>query len=838
MFELFETPSSNLTSTSRYNPHNNRGRPKQTGNGVSKRNQQMRDAQRALRARKQQYILNLETSNQELLRENSLLKQQLHASDSSVNLFRSVECSNPSCITRINQLQTTIDELIASSQYSLSAKSTLPQTASNSRLSQQQTVIRETHSPYLDSDSSARSNPLQSNGDNMDIFDDLFSAIMNPLEQIVEHTSSFFDEIWNIGDTDALLSTTQAVSDPVKSAEETFGPLVLEPYKTEVKALPSLGDSTIVERAFNIIVKQSQVTDIQESRILMLRSIRESWRLRSRCNITDKSKIIKIMARLYFKNVNHYAHSRRICAPPNMPKTNIITDFAFAPHRIKAFCSALQAIPSLANMKDELTIFSMTLTGKFDATAFFRFQLHFHTFLEACKTEEEAIECWFAMELLRQPAETEMDELLAGVEASKLMSGRSSGCYDPHNTRGRPKVTNDSENKRIQQMRNAQRTLRARKQEYLLKLETENKKLLQENTSLKIQQQLINGNSDFDIPCLNPQCIAKTLELQAQIDSLSVLYFGTPASTAPKSNSTIETIIMPHGRIEKGAGNPIRSIADSIPFPGCPQVTSTNADIFNDLFSGTVGSNIENISMFDHIWNFGDATEVPVVADSVKSAEEIFGPIVIEPYKSERQALTSIGDTKITDRLFDVAVVSVFYSVIALASTKFSQATDTREAKILNLRLVREQWRLRSRCTKPCDRNEFIKITARLIFKNFRQLEHSQKLCILTPFPNENFVSDFIKFESRRVDAFCHALQAIPSLSNMQDEIKSFAISIQQEPLNIHDFFRLKLQLHTFFGMCKTEKDAIDCFFSVELLRQPTDHDMDELLAGFEAATI
>ncbi|KAJ3120253.1 hypothetical protein HK100_012886 [Physocladia obscura] len=219
--------------------------------------------------------------------------------------------------------------------------------------------------------------------------------------------------------------------------------------------------------------------------------------------------------------------------------------------------------------------------------------------------------------------------------------------YDPHNNRGRPKETDDSKNKRIQQMRNAQRTLRARKQEYLLQLEIKNKELLEENTSLKLELQMSNMNSIFD--CVNPRCVEKVSKLQAQIDRLSASFIGTPTSLTSVNKFSPQV-----------AQNAQESNISVFSNPTGLQTTN----MFDDLFSEILEPVENDPSMFDRIWNFGSATHVatglPDLSPGfIKTAEETFGPLVIEPFKTEVKALSSIGDSKIVDRLFDVNVACV-----------------------------------------------------------------------------------------------------------------------------------------------------------------------------------
>ncbi|KAJ3128346.1 hypothetical protein HK100_009218 [Physocladia obscura] len=349
----------------RYNPRSNRGRRRQVGESTSYRNQQMRDAQRALRARKQQYLLDLEAKNKELQLENIALKQQIQnqLNDSlsipvppTTDTYFSpdIPCLNPRCVAKILEMQTQISKL--NSQISPPV-STVGNPEQVTNLQNEVSLDWLLGNTATDSSASQFEVPHSENNGNGTI----------QLENIVDNTS-FFDRIWNFGGNNSasFLPIQENLS---RSAEECFGPVQIEPYKSMIKALPSIKDSKVVDRAFDLMVAE---------------------------------------------------YGRKQCAPPDFSKTKIESDFiSFAPHRAAAYCEALKKIPSLDASHHEIDALSTVLIGykEFDLEGFFRFQLQSHALLTKCNSEEDAVKFWAAVEHIRHPKDEELDELLAGIEA-------------------------------------------------------------------------------------------------------------------------------------------------------------------------------------------------------------------------------------------------------------------------------------------------------------------------------------------------------------------------------------------------------------------------------------
>ncbi|KAJ3086979.1 hypothetical protein HK100_008514, partial [Physocladia obscura] len=200
----------------------------------------------ALRARKQEYILNLEANNRELLLENTRLKQQQQMSENvtssiscNTNSTLCMPCHNPACIAKMRTLQDQIDILTVSSPNTRSSASTITLSPPTADILVKPSTAEENSSLFSNQGSIEKDGRQLNCETDLNFSDDLFSTIMMPFED----NRFFFDEIWNFGNDISMEKNFENL--PVKSAEEIYGPIVLEPYKTQVKALPSVGNAKI-----------------------------------------------------------------------------------------------------------------------------------------------------------------------------------------------------------------------------------------------------------------------------------------------------------------------------------------------------------------------------------------------------------------------------------------------------------------------------------------------------------------------------------------------------------------------------------------------------------------
>ncbi|KAJ3128353.1 hypothetical protein HK100_009225, partial [Physocladia obscura] len=219
--------ASTETSGSRYNPHSNRGRRKQATDPSGKRQLQMREAQRALRARKQEYILDLEQKVSTLTQENVFLKQQVQILSISVP-STSVPCFNQNCAAQIQALQLEILELQTASFMNNKNFATVPVAVSD-----QMTGTDSEFSGTGSSPSDATQKSVEGINSNA-LKDPVFDSYSNWIDEI-EGTKLKKDKKW-------------------PSGEELYGPVDIEPFITRAKSIQSLKDTRVLDRLFNLFV--------------------------------------------------------------------------------------------------------------------------------------------------------------------------------------------------------------------------------------------------------------------------------------------------------------------------------------------------------------------------------------------------------------------------------------------------------------------------------------------------------------------------------------------------------------------------------------------------------
>ncbi|KAJ3090940.1 hypothetical protein HK100_007311, partial [Physocladia obscura] len=320
-----ETTTPPQTTTSSYDPHSNRGRKQQVGDSENKRTQQMRAAQRALRARKQQYMHNLETKNKELVSEIADLKQQIKHVTSNAN---NGPCFNVNCVAQIQALQIQVFQM----------QTTLD------------TVARATFSNAAAVATAAAGTTINKNNGNT--FEDVLFGTPGTLNYLDDNSLSL-DWIW----ASATGQQRSAPGSPVQNAEEAVGPIQIEPFKSEVKNLTSLKTQKVVDRLFDVALRQSKTTDAPLARYLLIRMLRENLRIQSRVSAAEKRQLLEIIAKFYFKNMRQFEHYRQLCILSNAPATKgsnytTVTDRATESAETAALRKTLRAIPSLANAED------------------------------------------------------------------------------------------------------------------------------------------------------------------------------------------------------------------------------------------------------------------------------------------------------------------------------------------------------------------------------------------------------------------------------------------------------------------------------------------------------
>ncbi|KAJ3128352.1 hypothetical protein HK100_009224 [Physocladia obscura] len=387
------------TSGRRYNPHSNRGRRKQIGDSSSGRNLQMRDAQRALRARKQEYLLSLEKKVSDVTRENVLLKQQLQIL-SLVNPQMSqvaVPCINQNCAAQIQALQLRVLELQAALMIKSDNVTSMPANSSDLMVGSEQSSPTTTM---------CRQQSLETVNSNNYIFVQDFNRAM------VDSPSAWIQEIG---------TNKPATKYKIwQSAEELYGPVDAEPFIARAKLIKSVEDTKFVERIFNLLTKVSKATDTKTAQILHLKIIREQLRINRKFTIVDFVAFVEIMSEYHMKYKLHNIHWREMCAFEG-PKPKIIKAKSELP-RVTNFRNTLKEIPSFSNyhhvIEDMCDLWNSD--NKYGPEELNYMKYLVHSLMIACETAEDHVKFKLAFFLVRQNKCLEMDEVISDLEAISL----------------------------------------------------------------------------------------------------------------------------------------------------------------------------------------------------------------------------------------------------------------------------------------------------------------------------------------------------------------------------------------------------------------------------------
>ncbi|KAJ3199901.1 hypothetical protein HDU82_000067 [Entophlyctis luteolus] len=452
----------------RYNPHSNRGRKKQTGESSSLRAQQMRDAQRALRARKQDYLLDLESKVKVLTSENTQLKLQVQALQNEqrqqqqqqhhhhhqspaaavtlslpshpsldINNFdfslpclpNGMPCFNPTCMSQIETLQLQVLQLQAQLSMVMMPIPPLPSdvgvshVASLSDLGVSPAVGIPAVSDHLHQQQQRQyGDSMESQLQNHSLSIKSSNTPSPFITRTDDYTPSNHSPDWLLDtDNEGDGGTGNGGASGAPSAEDLFGPTVFEPYLARMKALESLRNVKAVDRSFELHVRQFRARDVRTCRSLLLKAIREQMRIHDNCSLADTRACIEIISEFSLVHKQHINHVRELCrSSTGVPKSILNIAIPRNETKVLLFRNRLRGIPSLAAAGDQIDMLCgfWLREGEFTDEEFFHFNHMMISLSSLCETIEDKMRFWMVLDFLRHNnSGSEVDELLAGVEA-------------------------------------------------------------------------------------------------------------------------------------------------------------------------------------------------------------------------------------------------------------------------------------------------------------------------------------------------------------------------------------------------------------------------------------
>ncbi|KAJ3088664.1 hypothetical protein HK100_007979 [Physocladia obscura] len=385
------------TTIKTYEPHTKRGRRKTDAAPASNRQAYMRQQQRSYRQRKQNYIDDLELRcRTQAIEINSLRAKidgvfctnntndkaapadpdlgssrtyseslcsfesdsptppQLPPASNSKTLANcqaaeipmalNPSCTNPNCAAIVLFLQLEVAQL----RIQLSAASAASASAVISGSQQQQYSVM----PMLSMVSSV--------GNIMPSVDSLGSGSLSSMVFPEHNFTTDFD--WNTEleqleqcQQQSTENCLQQTSMLLLTAEEMYGPVDIEDFRTRLKNIPSICQfSSAVDQICFFFVEMTRTTDSKKIRTLLLKLIRISYSLMDLCSICDRIEAIRIITDSPY--VTHSLHIHNMCNIPEntMYSTDAVVEAEW-PWQVKNLKSALKIVVSSETKNSPIT---------------------------------------------------------------------------------------------------------------------------------------------------------------------------------------------------------------------------------------------------------------------------------------------------------------------------------------------------------------------------------------------------------------------------------------------------------------------------------------------------
>ncbi|KAJ3115319.1 hypothetical protein HK100_001375 [Physocladia obscura] len=467
-----------------------------------------------------------------------------------------------------------------------------------------------------------------------------------------------------------------------------------------------------------------------------------------------------------------------------------------------------------------------------------------------------------------------IDERREAAKSGMAKRGKTE-AYNPRSGRGRRKVSAIGGTDRQVFLREQQRAFRDRKQKYFMNLEEKCKALEAEIHALRVaaagvsinsfcttsatnsNQSQTNGenaaatlaNAEAEtIPaeietvlCLNPVCAAQTAALKAYIAQLQ-----SQQTNAMQKSLTSTSITLTSANLNGSSSPKSQNSSEPftiVPFQNNKQLPFSNANLFGLNHSDSVDLNLDwlinDISEITGMSAIEVSNAIPAARSrfeqgytTILSSEQLYGPAPIEDFKRKMKEIESLqADMKVVDRVSDIYV-------------RLTRTTDTKTARVLYLRMVREANRLLALCT-VVERVQVVEIISE--FQTLTSLYDAHLHNLLSGFmPFQEFTVTQSAEWTPKLQNFRTELKTIPSLAAIPPEIIDPIIDqmctvwgyFEHRDSNPEEFFQVNNSCHGLLLLLENTEDRRKFFTVVETLKASLWREMDELLADLEAVTI
>ncbi|KAI9334761.1 hypothetical protein BDR26DRAFT_1009586 [Obelidium mucronatum] len=375
-----------------YNPHSGRGRKRTLDEPISKRSGQMREAQRAHRERKKNYLFDLERKAKELetvkqrVSELELeLAKTIHGVGAKSTLAPCIHCATEQfktslCMDQVKVLEKQVVDLKLEAE-----------------VWKARALGVAAHTPVLPIISSPSIGT--------------FVLDQSPAASVSEGSMSM--------DSSTFMNQSMVPS------EQLFGPMDIESTRRDLKLLPSLTGLTVADDIVNMAIAQTKVDHVGQVKRMFFNMIRLLNELFDSCSVLDRAKAAEIVAKCMQGNSHHlryitnsWAGLLQESSTPRQPCANKANSRGFNLLR-----SSLLSIPSLANAQDQIDEFCQIFTHALeeqDPDGFFRVHVAISNLEALLVSVEERTRFFSAFEVAREGNRKDMETLIQKVEQTAL----------------------------------------------------------------------------------------------------------------------------------------------------------------------------------------------------------------------------------------------------------------------------------------------------------------------------------------------------------------------------------------------------------------------------------
>ncbi|KAJ3242717.1 hypothetical protein HDU78_001207 [Chytriomyces hyalinus] len=860
----------------------------QRSDGENKRSIQMREAQRAHRERKKNYISELEAKvkllgerkvDTPLHPDTAVLKQWIVSLQAENTALREAALAKNSVLeTQVNHLMIQCNALksvvaaftgnglmpmaftpgIPVTNVNLGAFQqpafTFDNLASNTSISPSESSLLDSwlhgyaapDEPTLDCllgvDSSSVSVSASSPGDS------LFSFSHDPAKS---DSSTLFEGVEGHVATNLSVSIT-----------DIFGPWDVDFARAALRNIPSLLHFKKSDRILDLYMEQADCFDQDSMRQLMAETRELESEMTNACTTADKQKVLDLLDEFKNRNKNHLSH-----LSPTSTEDTLTDSFFTSPKKeedwvvdrvrwpktttinptLQPVRDAIVSIPSLSgsdSLVDELCLqFSKRCTTRDRSSVKFHKHLELQNKLQSlCVSEEDRAKFRRSLDIARVFNKTLLDEWLA--ESRGMTSGNDAisnerADLDTHpldadcNKRRKPgrKPINhpEGESRRQTQMREAQRIHRERRKNYITELERQVADLSAKRTASDIAPRSDEFNAlqrlVDDLRAKNAVSEARNRLLEEKVGQLS----------NQCSNLRLLVATFTGNGIISTEASPVPPLSDLIPESSVfsldpilfPQLNSWASEASPELSSPNLDSNVFITHLFrssSSLQNSENSSLSEMLSKSLENAANFQS--LFGPWEVDeyKQALAEIPVLQSIDQ------PQRLLDVLMARST----AIDPSIIRRLGLYSIALKNELLDKCTSIVDKQKVIDILETFKEKNAKRMAHLAGLDSYLPTGQQHSPSQVAVLP--QLKPVRDAIMSIPSLTGADEWVDELCgqfaskCSVPATPSHDDIYFKYYYSLLILRKMCASKEDKTKLMVNAEIVREFNKTAIDEWL--------